>query len=114
VTFGYLRTLLAVCVEQLILGHAYDEYYFGIKTGYDTSVKFWHDRWLHGQHPMELASTLYSLARRKNITVAEAIENRNWMKGLQRISNTDEINQFVGLWHMLHIIQITYSDDKIS
>jgi hypothetical protein len=25
-TFGYLRTLLAVCVEQLILGHAYDEY----------------------------------------------------------------------------------------
>jgi hypothetical protein len=25
-TFGYLWTLLAVCVEQLILGHAYDEY----------------------------------------------------------------------------------------
>jgi hypothetical protein len=26
VAFGYLWTLLAVCVEQLILGHAYDEY----------------------------------------------------------------------------------------
>jgi hypothetical protein len=25
-SFGYLRVLLAVCVEQLILGHAYDEY----------------------------------------------------------------------------------------
>jgi hypothetical protein len=25
-TFGYLWTLLAVCVEQLIMGHAYDEY----------------------------------------------------------------------------------------
>jgi hypothetical protein len=25
-TFGYLWALLAVCVEQLILGHAYDEY----------------------------------------------------------------------------------------
>jgi hypothetical protein len=25
-TFGYLWTLLAVCVEQFILGHAYDEY----------------------------------------------------------------------------------------
>jgi hypothetical protein len=24
--FGYLGTLLAICVEQLILGHAYDEY----------------------------------------------------------------------------------------
>jgi hypothetical protein len=26
VTFGYLWTLLSVCVEQLILGHAYDDY----------------------------------------------------------------------------------------
>jgi hypothetical protein len=25
-TFGYLCALLIVCVEQLILGHAYDEY----------------------------------------------------------------------------------------
>jgi hypothetical protein len=25
-TFGYLWALLAVCVEQLILGRAYDEY----------------------------------------------------------------------------------------
>jgi hypothetical protein len=25
-TFGYLWPLLPVCVEQLILGHAYDEY----------------------------------------------------------------------------------------
>jgi hypothetical protein len=25
-TFGYLWTLLVVCVEQLILGHVYDEY----------------------------------------------------------------------------------------
>jgi hypothetical protein len=25
-TFGYLCALLTVCVEQLILGHAYDEY----------------------------------------------------------------------------------------
>jgi hypothetical protein len=30
--------LLAVCVEQLIQGHAYDEYLvFGIKIGYDRS-----------------------------------------------------------------------------
>jgi hypothetical protein len=26
VTYGYLSTLLAICVEQLILGHAYGEY----------------------------------------------------------------------------------------
>jgi hypothetical protein len=25
-TFGYLCAFLTVCVEQLILGHAYDEY----------------------------------------------------------------------------------------
>jgi hypothetical protein len=39
-TFWYLWALLAVCVEQLILGHAYDEYSvgFGIKTGYDSRL----------------------------------------------------------------------------
>jgi hypothetical protein len=25
-TFGYLLTLLVICVEQLIMHHAYDEY----------------------------------------------------------------------------------------
>jgi hypothetical protein len=25
-TFGFLSTLLTICVEHLILGHAYDEY----------------------------------------------------------------------------------------
>jgi hypothetical protein len=25
-TFGYLLALLAICMEHLILGHAYDEY----------------------------------------------------------------------------------------
>jgi hypothetical protein len=37
VAFGYLWTLLAVCVEQLILGHAYDEYSVLAKKkpGYD-------------------------------------------------------------------------------
>jgi hypothetical protein len=36
VTFGFLRTLLAVCVEQFILRHAYDEYLvLEQKIGYD-------------------------------------------------------------------------------
>jgi hypothetical protein len=36
VTFGYLWTLLVVCVEPLILGHAYDEYMVLAKLGMTT------------------------------------------------------------------------------
>jgi hypothetical protein len=63
---------------------------------------------------MEMAPALYRLARRKNITVAKAMEHGNWMKGLQRISGTEETNQFVALWHRLQSIHLTDRDDEIS
>jgi hypothetical protein len=85
-----------------------------ITIGDGTNVKSWHDRWIHSQSPMEMAPALYRLARRKNITVAKAMEHGNWMKGLQRISGTEETNQFVALWHRLQSIHLTDRDDEIS
>jgi hypothetical protein len=78
------------------------------------SVKFGYDRWLHGQRPKELALTLYRLAWRKNITVAEGFIVRKWMKGLQQISTTEEINQFTILWNMLRHIQLSDQADEIT
>jgi hypothetical protein len=42
-TFGYLLALLAVCVEQLILGHAYDEYFILAQKPGMTPMQ-WHQR----------------------------------------------------------------------
>jgi hypothetical protein len=70
-----------------------------VHNGQRTS--FWHDRWLHDQCPKEFAPNLYRLAYQKRITVAQGCMNSSWMRGLQAITSTDEINQFVQLWNML-------------
>jgi hypothetical protein len=51
----------------------------GMKT------QFWHDRWINGQVPKDIASALYKLAWRKNISVAAALSDRRWMHGLRRV-----------------------------
>jgi hypothetical protein len=45
------------------------------------STSFWHDRWLRGLCPKEIASALFKLTRCKNITVAQGCSNRRWMRG---------------------------------
>jgi hypothetical protein len=37
-----------------------------------------------------------------------------WMKGLQRISSTEETDQFVDLWLMVQQTQLTNHDDTIT
>jgi hypothetical protein len=59
-----------------------------ITVGNGAKTKFWHDRWLHNQRPIELAPALYCLPWRKNIMVNRAMVQGNWMKGLHRISTT--------------------------
>jgi hypothetical protein len=53
-----------------------------IQVGDGNKAKFWHDRWLSGQAPKDLAPTLFRLAWNKNISVAEAINNGKWMRDL--------------------------------
>jgi hypothetical protein len=61
-----------------------------IHLGDGQKIRFWHDRWIVGQAPRDITSALYKLAWPKNNTVAEAICNGKWMRGLRRISTTPE------------------------
>jgi hypothetical protein len=47
-----------------------------ISVGNGSRAKFWHDRWLHGQRPRDIAPKVYRLAWRKNLTVEQAIKER--------------------------------------
>jgi hypothetical protein len=85
-----------------------------ITAGNGMNTKFWLDHWLQGHAPKDLAPTLDRLAWRKNIGVAEAMTEDKWMRGLQRISTTAEINQFVQLWSMTRQMQLSTQDDSIS
>jgi hypothetical protein len=83
-----------------------------VQNGECTS--FWHDRWLQGSSPKDIAPDLYKLATRKELTVAQGCSNRRWMRGLHNITETNQINQFVKLWHMLRHIQLSDQRDLIS
>ena len=65
---------------------------------------FWKDRWLNGQAPKDLARDCYRWAWWKNISVAKALEQREWMRGLGRINTVRASTQFVHLWTQLRTI----------
>jgi hypothetical protein len=85
-----------------------------ISLGNGKKVSFWHDRWWHGECPKDIAPSLYKLAWRKNISVAEGLQDRKWTRGLQRITSTDEINQLVDLWHKISEVNLSTEEDGIS
>jgi hypothetical protein len=64
----------------------------------ECALRFWHDRWLNGQAPKDIAPTLYKLAWRKNISVAVALSDMRWMRGMRRVSSAKEVRQFIQLW----------------
>jgi hypothetical protein len=84
-----------------------------IQLGGGKTTKFWHNWWLSGRAPKELALDLFKLAWMKNVLVADAISNGKWMCGLRRISSTQEVCQFVDLWHSLNQVQLTGQPDYI-
>jgi hypothetical protein len=72
-----------------------------ITVGNGQKVKFWQDRWVDGKAP-----DLYKLAPRKQITVAQAMADGRWKRGLQSIRSTQELHHFVHLWTLLSHCQL--------
>ena len=85
-----------------------------VTIGNGTTTSFWHDKWLQAQAPKDLAPDLYKLAWHKNRTVAKALHNRKWMRGLRRMTTTTEIQQYVQLWSLLQTVQLNEEADKTA
>jgi hypothetical protein len=77
------------------------------------TTSFWEGRWLQGNKPKVLAPALLRLALRKNQTVAQGLEAGKWMRGLQRITTTEELDQFITLWSMVAQVQLSDEPDKV-
>jgi hypothetical protein len=85
-----------------------------ITIGDGTQISFWHDRWLEGKAPKDIAPALLRFAWRKNHSVAQALRDGAWMKGLQRISSTAEVHQFINLWNMVTQVQLSGKPNDIA
>jgi hypothetical protein len=82
-------------------------------VGNDKKANFWHVRWLNGQALVKIAPELLRFAWRKNLMVKQALSNRNWFRGLQRISSTSQVQQFVRLWTLVQQVQLSEQHDEI-
>ncbi|WVZ89665.1 LOW QUALITY PROTEIN: hypothetical protein U9M48_036039 [Paspalum notatum var. saurae] len=71
------------------------------------TAKFWHDNWLDGMAPRNLAPHLFELVPRKNKSVACEINGGNWIRSLRsKITSTVQIEEFVSLWITLQDFQL--------
>ena len=64
-------------------------------------LSFWHDGWLQGQCPCDLAPSLYEISKRKQRTLHEALQNKNWMRDLNlhhRSFSARHLLEYVQLW----------------
>ena len=62
---------------------------------------------------MELAPAIYPLARRKELTVSEALAGNKWMMGLRQMNTESQIDQFIFLWEKLQGLSLRQSRDVI-
>jgi mannosylglycoprotein endo-beta-mannosidase len=84
-----------------------------ITIGNGERTRFWKDRWLQGQAPKDIAPECFRLTWRKNHSVAAALPTGRWMRGLQRLSSADGMQQFVQLWIQLNQVQLNNDPDTL-
>jgi hypothetical protein len=85
-----------------------------ISIGNGETARFWDDRWLNKKAPKQMAPLCYKLAARKLLTVKEALANGRWMRGLRRMDNEEQLDQFLELWAELQNVSLSNETDGIT
>ena len=74
------------------------------ELGDGTHTLFWEDRWLHGQHIIDIAPHLHSrVAKRiiKKRTVAEALNEHLWISDVRGASSARALVEYLSLWDLI-------------
>jgi hypothetical protein len=93
-----------------------DKQLFKLSTmviGNGSKARFWESSWLDGRAPRDIAPRLYKLAWRKSLTVAEELQDANWMRGLWRMNDVEEMVELINLWPLVKDVQLSEQKDCI-
>jgi hypothetical protein len=86
-----------------------------VTVGNGKIAEFWKSSWIQGQAPKNIAPTLFTKAKRKNITVDKALTNNNWIRLCSPYTGEGELREFVSLWQAIGNMQkLNGLEDTIS
>jgi hypothetical protein len=68
---------------------------------------------VRGAAPRELVPNLYKLARFKKRSVSKELHNSNWIRNLQGIHTTEQLEEFTLLFMALEDINLNDQDGSI-
>ncbi|WVZ97032.1 hypothetical protein U9M48_042597 [Paspalum notatum var. saurae] len=78
-----------------------------VSIGDGRKAKFWHDSWLDGMAPRNLAPHLFELVARKNNPVASELLGDRWINSVtNKITTTTELVEFVLLWTKIQDVHL--------
>lgn len=80
-----------------------------INLGDGATAMFWTDNWLDGSCIRVLAPTVFAAVpkRHRSTSVAEALNNRAWVRHITGPRTMRLINEFLSLWAMVEQVQLT-------
>jgi hypothetical protein len=67
---------------------------------------FWHDNWLNGSAPIDIAPNLYKLGSFKSRTIARELRNKSWIRAARQMSSRKELIEFIKLWSLVKNISL--------
>jgi hypothetical protein len=86
-----------------------------LTVGNGKIAEFWKSSWIQGQAPKNIAPSLFKKAKRKNITVAKALNNNNWIRLCSPYTRDEDIREFASLWQAIDNMQkLNGLEDTIS
>ena len=84
---------------------------FRIENG--NNCKFWTDCWLHDVPLWILYEDLFKMVREPNISVADCLDEDQWVIEFRRTLSVDEYNRWLGLLEDLQVASLNSNHDSI-
>jgi hypothetical protein len=67
----------------------------------------WHDKWLNGVAPIDIAPNLYEKAHFKKRMVVRELLNKSWMYAACHISSREDLLEFINLWALVKNVNLS-------
>jgi hypothetical protein len=74
------------------------------------TAKFWTSSWINGLSPAAMFPGLYDHSKKKKRSVADALQNGNWIRDLMHDVTTAIFVEYIMLWIMVDAAQVNPSD----